>query len=437
LAQLAAAVQDVRELLLREGRELSAVREGFGSASHEAMVMSARLAGAAMDAEERLTAGVARAERSLQQPTGGTQEPVARLAAAADTALQTWDAILQQAASNVAGYAEAANGMRRDAAALGAAAREITLAGAGAVSRLSEATGHVLAAAARLPDSAASIMTVAQQAAAAMADGLEALRSGTAVLDAAGGALSGVASACEHQALHLSQAGSDIATAGAAQAAAIADAATEAGERIATVAAAVAAQWEPLPGLDRIDTLGERLEGLTAGLSMALQAVDGSAGPRADASGLAWPPPEWSDLSAKVEVAVGRLQDAANAQEVADQRLALSLQRVQDAAEALVRAAADVNAPHRAAGAHVDGLAATLRHVDRVDHETAVLSEETEALAEAVLSGHAGELSALLADRTPALLIKVEAAICRLRSAATALALASDGPRRAAASGAP
>ena len=73
-------------------------------------------------------------------------------------------------------------------------------------------------------------------------------------------------------------------------------------------------------------------------------------------------------------------------------------------------------------------LAATLSHLDDVASQTERLLRQTEALAEAVMDGRAPALSSLLADRAPALLAGVEMTTQRLRSVATALALASDGP---------
>jgi hypothetical protein len=56
-----------------------------------------------------------------------------------------------------------------------------------------------------------------------------------------------------------------------------------------------------------------------------------------------------------------------------------------------------------------------------------MLLQQAEALAEAVLAGRAPGLPALLADRAPALLTEIDATTRRLRSVATAMALASDG----------
>jgi hypothetical protein len=69
-----------------------------------------------------------------------------------------------------------------------------------------------------------------------------------------------------------------------------------------------------------------------------------------------------------------------------------------------------------------------LRHLGGIARESEVLLHQAETLAETVLSGHAPALPPLLAERAPALLDAVETTIQRLRSVATALALASDGP---------
>jgi hypothetical protein len=73
-------------------------------------------------------------------------------------------------------------------------------------------------------------------------------------------------------------------------------------------------------------------------------------------------------------------------------------------------------------------LGAALTHLDNVTDQTELLLRRTEALAEAVMAGRAPALSSVLTDRAPALLVQVEAAARRLRSTATALAIASDGP---------
>jgi len=79
-------------------------------------------------------------------------------------------------------------------------------------------------------------------------------------------------------------------------------------------------------------------------------------------------------------------------------------------------------------------LAITLRQLTAVQFEAHSLLRQSEAVAEAVLTGEAPELRTMLASRIPALLSQLEATMQHLRSTATALALASDGPdlRRAA-----
>jgi hypothetical protein len=67
---LQAAVEDLRGLLAAERAELASFREACGAATHDAMMVGARLAGVALDAETRLTAGVEQIEQALQQPDG-------------------------------------------------------------------------------------------------------------------------------------------------------------------------------------------------------------------------------------------------------------------------------------------------------------------------------------------------------------------------------
>ncbi|HET6606258.1 MAG TPA: hypothetical protein VFG62_06295, partial [Rhodopila sp.] len=102
-----------------------------------------------------------------------------------------------------------------------------------------------------------------------------------------------------------------------------------------------------------------------------------------------------------------------------------SMSRVQAATEDLQAMRSEPAAP--AAGDETS-LGAALRHLDGVADQSEQLLLQSEALAEAVMTGRASALSSLLADRAPALLARVETATRRLRSAATALAIASDGP---------
>jgi hypothetical protein len=131
-----------------------------------------------------------------------------------------------------------------------------------------------------------------------------------------------------------------------------------------------------------------------------------------------------ASLSGDIGVSVRRVEAALTDHDAALSRLIGSMQAVGAATEE-VRAASGGADPGAA-------LAATLTHLAGVTEQTELLARQTEALAEAVMSGRAPGLSVLIADRTPALLAGVEATTRRLRSVATALALAGDGPVRRA-----
>jgi len=78
-------------------------------------------------------------------------------------------------------------------------------------------------------------------------------------------------------------------------------------------------------------------------------------------------------------------------------------------------------------GGEPAALDATLLHLGSVEREASLLTQQAEALAEAVLTGKAPSLPPLLAGRAPVLLSGIDATIQRLHSVATSLALASDG----------
>lgn len=137
-------------------------------------------------------------------------------------------------------------------------------------------------------------------------------------------------------------------------------------------------------------------------------------------------------LSADIGESVRRVQAALAHHDGIWPALQSSMSQVEAAAVAVVEAAANERMrPANPANEDSDGtpeqLAATLRRFDELDDQSRGLLQQAEALAEAVLAGRAPDLPSLLADRTPALLAGIEAATRRLRSVATALALASDG----------
>ena len=127
-----------------------------------------------------------------------------------------------------------------------------------------------------------------------------------------------------------------------------------------------------------------------------------------------------------------RLETAAARHDTAGDTLVAAMAQVEAARQAVAEAQMGTGPgtrPETAIAAEpVAGLAATLRHLGGVADDTELLLRQAEALAETVLAGQAPGLPPLLASRAPALLAQVETTIHRLRSVATALALASDGP---------
>lgn len=167
---------------------------------------------------------------------------------------------------------------------------------------------------------------------------------------------------------------------------------------------------------ERLESVGARLETLVARLP-AKSGQDTAAALAA--------------LSGDVGETVRRVEAALTTHDGALSSLLEAMDRVQ-AATAAAQAA---RTPRFASAAEADtSLGATLRCLDSVSDGSEQLLHQAEALADAVVNGRAPGVSSLLSERTPALLVGMEAAARRLRSAATALAIASDGPAAMAAS---
>ena len=162
--ELQAAVLELRALLRDERAELATLRETSGRAAHEATMVGARLAGVALDAEARLTAGivqaVTQAGEALQRPdqAGARLADATHFTQAADAAARTIAATAVTAADQVAALGEVAGVLRRDAMALDAAGREIATAGAHMLARLGEAVGQADAALTRLPQTIGDVV---------------------------------------------------------------------------------------------------------------------------------------------------------------------------------------------------------------------------------------------------------------------------------------
>jgi hypothetical protein len=142
------------------------------------------------------------------------------------------------------------------------------------------------------------------------------------------------------------------------------------------------------------------------------------------------------ELEACVEAAMRRLEAAAARHDDAGAALLAASGRL-DAARVATTQARELEETDAAGTTSATPgeklLHATLRHLHGVERAAQPLMREAEALAEAVVGGAAPSLPSLLAGRAPTLLAGVESTIRSLRSVATALALASDGPGHASA----
>ena len=217
-------IQELRGLLAEERGELANLRELCGTATHDAMMVGARLAGVALDAETRLAAGVTLAEQVLHQhpadfadraaeavlrvertlpeltalirrgvvpPSRSLTHSLAdslahsedaqdgaendsaenavdtatRLAVVVDDVVRNFGVMMTQAAEQVAALGDIATRLRRDAAALDTVGREVAMAGASVVTRVGNAAAHADWVLAKLPAAAAMVAGAADQAA--------------------------------------------------------------------------------------------------------------------------------------------------------------------------------------------------------------------------------------------------------------------------------
>lgn len=345
-----------------------------------------------------------------------------------------------------------AGGLREDGAAITAAAQEVQAMLRQKAESLHDASVALrddgLALAGSVRDTQALLQTQAktlQAAGEALADSGQQAAAG--LTDAAG--------AVSTQLAAMTSAADQIKRASNTAAHAIVGIEARAGEALASLDGAGAALQQQVGRLEAATRQAESLAGSNAmRLAEALRLVEtrGSALPEAAerldraAARLA----ELDALSARLERLVGGQEQAATLADLsgdigqsvrrveavlADHQeiwpaLQSSVAQVQAAAVAVVEATAKERARSSFAvepeGAP-EALATTLRQFDELDAQSQGLLRQTEALAEAVLAGRAPGVPPLLASRAPELLAGIEATTRRLRSVATALALASDG----------
>jgi hypothetical protein len=219
LAALQRSVTELRDVTGAQRSELVSLRDQYGDATREAMMVGARLAGVALDAETRLSAGVTRAEQALQRPA---DETASQLRAAADGMVQTIGDALAGASGQIEALGTFAGKLQHDAAALDSAGHEIATASASVVARLGEAVtraGTVLAAlpvvGATLTDAADVLAENGRQSLAAAAR----LQLETETLLSAAEDVAARIAAADHSAAELTQAAASLASVGDALAA--------------------------------------------------------------------------------------------------------------------------------------------------------------------------------------------------------------------------
>ncbi len=250
IAERQALLQELHGLVVLQRDEVAAFREQSGAATHEAMLLSARLAGVALDAETRLAAATARAdeaalraERVLPEfadvlrrgllenqaasravAAGGegaeaghaaaremAQDAMAaRIEAAADGMVRTVGAVMADAAAQIATLADTAVALRREAGGIDEAAR----ATAGMLAGTTRGAQHVGVVLYEVRTATSRLAGTAADSAAEMAT----MRQGLLDLTQIAGDMTGVAGGLTANAARLERAGQAMAAAGAAAA---------------------------------------------------------------------------------------------------------------------------------------------------------------------------------------------------------------------------
>jgi hypothetical protein len=352
-------------------------------------------------------------------------------------------ALLLAVPDAVAGLDAAAQRLGEETAALRAAGQRMSDGGADLVARLGDSVERIAVAAAsaeregeetriaistipRLADRLADETAGIRLETAAMADAARTVAARAeqatdimAAIPDLVARLDGAADRVRQEAAVLGSVGQGIAETGAQVGAELHDAA---GQVVLAAAAADIRREETQVVLASLPRLTESLADAAAALRRdAAQAEQSVATLPPLISALGSVGAAMAALPGELSSVMARLEDAAVRHDAAGETLIAAMAKVETARQAVAAAEADARADQ-------GDLVATLRHLAGVSGETELLARQAEALAESVLSGKAPALPPLLAARAPALLEQVEIIIQRLRSVATALALASDGP---------
>ncbi len=421
-ATLAATGQETRDAvaaLLQEAGTFKAAGREMSDTGHQTIAAVAqtvetavaRLDAVIADAEvaRRGTTGLAELAATLENATATLVDGAYSLDAAGNRVAMAGDkvaerlvadaarsdGILQALPEATADMMAAVEAMRIETSALTAAAQHVSSAGQATTEAVTGVAARVEISAGSL-DATGRIISAASQEIAAQI-----------------GNLTEIAGYTETQALMLPNIAADVAAAAARL-----QAVTEAWrpDAMLTILPEAAARIDAaVPRLDQLDGLSMRLETVVAGLEAG----------HAQEAALA----TMGVLSADIGEAVRRVEAALTDHEEAWPSVIASMAQIQATTVAAAHAAANdktLAASEIVADGLPPTLSATLRHFDGVESHTEMLLQQTEALAEAVLSGRAPTLPPLLANRAPGLLAGIEATTERLRSVATALTLASD-----------
>ena len=300
VSALQTMVWELRGILAEEKVKLATFQEVCGATAHDANVMSARmarLAEASVEAEQRLTAATAAAEKAVRQPAAVVNW-AAEAAQRIERALPEFAEIIR---TSIAAQAETLGPALESAA-----TRMVTDTGttlnvfhasvaqaAGAINALGVRVGEVDGVLSQLPAAAATVTAAADQAAQSLADAAAALRADSASLGATGQETINAAGALREEAETLRATGQEIAgverdtissvaatiEAAAARLSAViadADAARQGSASMIELATRLEAAAATLAeGTNNLDAAGQRVAAKAEGVSDGLDSAAG------------------------------------------------------------------------------------------------------------------------------------------------------------------
>jgi hypothetical protein len=355
--------------------------------------------------------------QTISAVTQAAEMAVAKLAAVIGDAAGDRET-LTNVANRTAALESIAGALADNASRLDEAGQRNAAAGERVASRLDISSARSETVLQALPDVAAAVDAAAAGLRQETSALTTAARQVSAAVNAATSAVTGVAARAETAAASLDAVGRQVSSASAATEARV--------ERLAAVTQRAETQASLLPDA------AKQVTDATARLQLVTDAAAGKLDSMASALPAEQTRQEMLAAIADIGASARRVEGALMEHDRIWPSVVASITQVEAAAAAVAQAAGagypSVRSPVATDPAQAPAdLVATLRHFEEVVSQSQILLQQADALAEAVLSGKTAGLPPDLADRTPGLLADIDTTTRRLRSVATALALASDG----------